>query len=348
MAGRPKQGIDYSGWSVDIFDGDKKIDKLLDAKGWKGFGIYFFLCQRAYKVNGYFYEWGYDDCATTARRMGGGISSGTVKETVDYCLQVDLFDKGLFDRWGILTSRGIQRRFWAVLSERRSKTVYGEYWLLKPEECKGLVKVSLFSDVQPTNDDVQGTNEDSLYRKESKVKKSNVYLDELKDDAALHVIVANPQDRKIYVPYELNMICDKGQKDPVLCIEVGQPQDMDAELVEAAMEDERAAQPELQKLKNNEERKEFLAKYREWPVWFEVPQAEETYYRYILPDGSAIVICEYKHYNEWWENKYVPGEPEGTLTVEYLLEPGYKHLHNCKTNQTALIRKLMEVQRNGQ
>lgn len=138
------------------------------------------------------------------------------------------------------------------------------------------------------------------------------------------------------------MICDKGQKDPVLCIEVGQPQDMDAELVEAAMEDERAAQPELPKLKNNEERKEFLAKYREWPVWFEVPQAEETYYRYILPDGSAIVICEYKHY------KYVPGEPEGTLTVEYLLEPGYKHLHNCKINQTALIRKLMEVQRNGQ
>ena len=66
VSGRPKQGIDYAGWSVDIFDGDKKIDKLLDAKGWKGFGIYFFLCQRAYKVNGYFYEWGYDDCATTA------------------------------------------------------------------------------------------------------------------------------------------------------------------------------------------------------------------------------------------------------------------------------------------
>ena len=144
MSGRPKQGIDYAGWSVDIFDGDKKIDKLLDAKGWKGFGIYFFLCQRAYKVNGYFYEWGYDDCATTARKMGGGISSGTVKETVDYCLQVDLFDKRLFDEWGVLTSRGIQRRFWTVLSERRDKTVYSEYWLLTPEECKGLVKVSLF------------------------------------------------------------------------------------------------------------------------------------------------------------------------------------------------------------
>ena len=173
MAGRPKQGIDYAGWSVDIFDGDKKIDKLLDAKGWKGFGIYFFLCQRAYKTNGYYYEWGYDDCATTARKMGGGINSGTVKETVDYCLQVDLFDKRLFDEWGVLTSRGIQRRFWAVLSERRSKTVYQEYWLLKSEECKGLVKVSLKSDVQPTNSNVQSSNDDMSPIKKSKV--NNIY-----------------------------------------------------------------------------------------------------------------------------------------------------------------------------
>lgn len=170
MAGRPKQGIDYAGWSVDIFDGDKKIDKLLDAKGWKGFGIYFFLCQRAYKTNGYYYEWGYDDCATTARKMGGGINSGTVKETVDYCLQVDLFDKRLFEEWGVLTSRGIQRRFWTVLSERRSKTVYQEYWLLKSEECKGLVKVSLKSDMQPTNDDLQAANTDMSPIKKSKVK----------------------------------------------------------------------------------------------------------------------------------------------------------------------------------
>lgn len=173
MAGRPKQGIDYAGWSVDIFDGDKKIDKLLDAKGWKGFGIYFFLCQRAYKTNGYYYEWGYDDCATTARKMGGGINSGTVKETVDYCLQVDLFDKRLFDEWGVLTSRGIQRRFWAVLSERRSKTVYQEYWLLKSEECNGLVKVSLKSDVQPTNSNVQSANDDMSHIKKSKV--NNIY-----------------------------------------------------------------------------------------------------------------------------------------------------------------------------
>ena len=37
--------------------------------------------------------------------------------------------------------------------------------------------------MQPTNDDVQGTNEDSLYRKESKVKKSNVYKGAFSDSS---------------------------------------------------------------------------------------------------------------------------------------------------------------------
>lgn len=200
MAGRPKQGIDYSGWSVDIFDSDTKIDKLLDSKGWPGFGIYFFLCQRAYKSNGYFFEWSYDDCATTARKMGGGINSGTVKETVSYCLQIDLFNKRLFDRWGVLTSRGIQRRFWAVLSERRSKIVYEEYWLLEDVECKGLVKVSLKSDMQPTNDNDEPANDDMQDIKESKVNKS-IYIDTAPPDKSF-----SPELEKAF---QLFLVCRK-------------------------------------------------------------------------------------------------------------------------------------------
>lgn len=152
MAGRPpKKGIDYAGWSVSIFDNDTKIDKLLDAHGWDGFGIYFYLCLRAYGGDGYFYRWGYDDCASTARKMGGGIGSGTVRETVGYCLQIGLFDKGLFDRWGILTSRGIQRRYWEVVKARDVRTVISNYWLLQDEECKGLIKLPLNSDLSDRN-----------------------------------------------------------------------------------------------------------------------------------------------------------------------------------------------------
>lgn len=152
MAGRPpKKGIDYAGWSVDIFDNDTKIDKLLDAHGWDGFGIYFYLCQRAYGGEGYFYRWGYDDCASTSRKMGGGIGSGTVRETVGYCLQIGLFNKRLFDRWGVLTSRGIQRRYWEVVKARDVRTVISDYWLLQEDECKGLIKTPLNGDLSDKN-----------------------------------------------------------------------------------------------------------------------------------------------------------------------------------------------------
>lgn len=160
MAGKPKQGIDYAGWSVSMFDSDNKIDLLLDAHGWDGFGIYFYLCQRAFGSDGYFYKWSYASCASTARKMGGGIGSNTVKEVVSHCLRIGLFDNGLFDRWEILTSKGIQRSFWRVLAARRSKIVYKEYWLLGDEECPGLIKVSKNQNYALANDHLQATNGD--------------------------------------------------------------------------------------------------------------------------------------------------------------------------------------------
>ncbi|EOT29447.1 hypothetical protein C805_00030 [Eubacterium sp. 14-2] len=182
MAGRPpKKGIDYAGWSVDVFDNDTKIDKLLDAHGWDGFGIYFYLCQRAYGGEGYFYKWGYDDCASTSRKMGGGIGSGTVRETVGYCLQIGLFDKGLFDRWGVLTSRGIQRRYWEVVKTRDVRIVISDYWLLQDDECKGLLKTPLNSNLSSGNANYPAGNANykegnANFRsiKESKVKESKV------------------------------------------------------------------------------------------------------------------------------------------------------------------------------
>lgn len=177
MAGRPKAGLDYAGWSVNIFDGDTKIDKLLDAQGWIGFSIYFYLCQMAYKFDGYFYRWTYDDSATTARRMGGGIGSETVRNTVGLCLQIGLFDKPLFDRDGILTSRGIQRRYTAAIQGRRVKTVIADYWLLEEDESKGLDKcasncdfIDAESHLQGADDHLQGADDPKSKGKESKGK----------------------------------------------------------------------------------------------------------------------------------------------------------------------------------
>lgn len=174
MAGKAKRKLDYAGWSVDIFDSDTKIDKLLDAQGWIGFSIYFYLCQRAFGSDGYFYKWSFNDCASTARKMGGGISSGTVSEVVSYCLQIGLFDKRLFDEWKVLTSRGIQRSYWTVAKSRRDKTVKEELWLLEKSECEGVVFVQLNIDMSTTNRNLQVTNDDMSYTNDTVVKESKV------------------------------------------------------------------------------------------------------------------------------------------------------------------------------
>ena len=111
-------------------------------------------------------------------------------------------------------------------------------------------------------------------------------------------------------------------------------------------EPEQKEQPELPVLRNNDRRKEWLDTFHDWPVWFEVPEAGETYYRYDLPDGSSLVICGYHHWLEWKE-KWSDENPDSVGTREYLLKPGYHYLADCRSSRTAMIEKLKEVQKKG-
>lgn len=170
MARKPKRSIDFAGWRTDIFENDTKIDELIEAQGWIGFAIYFYLCQKAYASDGYFYRWSYANAATTARRMGGGIGSETIRQVVGLCLQIGLFDKRLFDRESILTSRGIQRHYMIAIQKRAFKEVEEKLWLLNEEESEGVIVV-------PENRDSLPENADSLPEnatKESKGKESKV------------------------------------------------------------------------------------------------------------------------------------------------------------------------------
>ena len=116
--------------------------------------------------------------------------------------------------------------------------------------------------------------------------------------------------------------------------------------LENVAEPVKAEQPELPMLKNNDQRKKWLNTFREWPVWFKVPEAAEVYYRYDLPDGSSLVICEYHYWASWKaEFDYCKGDPECTGTREYLLVPGYHYLKDCNSNRTAMIEKLKEIQK---
>ena len=110
-------------------------------------------------------------------------------------------------------------------------------------------------------------------------------------------------------------------------------------------EKDKPEQPDLPNLKNNDQRKQFLETFHDWPVWFEVPEAAEVYYRYDLDDGCSLVICEYHYWAEWL--KRYGDDLERTGTREYLLTPGYHYLDDCKSNRSAMMEKLKEIQRKG-
>ena len=118
--------------------------------------------------------------------------------------------------------------------------------------------------------------------------------------------------------------------------------------LEEEPEPEKQEQEPFPIFRNNDQRKEWLKDYQSWPVWFEVPEASEVYYRYDLPDGSSLVMCEYHQWYSWREQFGYGGDPDGIGTREYILPAGgYHYLEDCKTNRSAMIEKLKEVQKNG-
>nr|DAV29865.1 MAG TPA: protein of unknown function (DUF4373) [Caudoviricetes sp.] len=173
MAGQPKRGLDFAAWDVHLFDDDERFDVLIDAQGWDGFGVFFWICTKAYATNGYYYEWREEtSAATIAKRMSGGIKSDTVNQVVKLCLRIGLFDNVLFDRESILTNKMMQERYMYAIEKRsvRGRTINRLYWLLKTEETKAYIVI-------PENEHNLSENEHNLSEndtKKSKVKESKV------------------------------------------------------------------------------------------------------------------------------------------------------------------------------
>jgi len=52
---------------------------------------------------------------------------------------------------------------------------------------------------------------------------------------------------------------------------------------------------------NSEKRKAFLENYQSWGVWITTPELDLTYYRYIMPDGAAIIAMEHMSERYDWK-----------------------------------------------
>lgn len=111
--------------------------------------------------------------------------------------------------------------------------------------------------------------------------------------------------------------------------------------------DEKPEQPELPRLRNNDQRAAFVDAYETWPLWIETKETGERYYRYDLPDGTSFVVKTYHSmlydYKAGTGMRYKEGYG---ANEQYILEPG-KFFRDCSANRSAMIEKLKELQKAG-
>lgn len=107
---------------------DDKLELIESEFGLVGFAVVVKLWQKIYGGEGYYCEWNDDVALVFARKINAGAN--VVSEIVARCLTRGIFDMGMYKKSGILTSHGIQSRYYDCVSRRKGEKIKPEYLLL--------------------------------------------------------------------------------------------------------------------------------------------------------------------------------------------------------------------------
>lgn len=108
-------------------------------------------------------------------------------------------------------------------------------------------------------------------------------------------------------------------------------------------------QPELPALKNNDQRKEWLANYKSWGLWYRDENIDVNYYKYDFIDGSRLVVAEYPQRHTYYSSEY---QDEHYYHLLEKNKKGYKELYDEQYRQqtdseTYLVEFLKDLQKKG-
>ena len=125
MARPTKKGLDYFPFDVDFFE-DEKIAAISGEFGLKGEIVAVKLLCAIYR-NGYFILWS-DMLRLKILRDLPGVSQDLLDKIVNRLVRWEFFDKALFDSVGVLTSRGIQKRYLSVVISYSPSSILFAPW----------------------------------------------------------------------------------------------------------------------------------------------------------------------------------------------------------------------------
>ncbi|MBQ7071053.1 MAG: DUF4373 domain-containing protein, partial [Ruminococcus sp.] len=143
---------------------DDKLELIESEFGLVGFAVVVKLWQKIYGSEGYYCEWNDDVALVFARKVNAGAN--VVSEIVARCLTRGIFDMGMYKKSGILTSHGIQSRYYECAARRKGEKIKPEYLLL----CNA--QNSDTADNSSKNVYISGKNADISDTEESRVEKS--------------------------------------------------------------------------------------------------------------------------------------------------------------------------------
>lgn len=152
MGRKFKEGLDYFELDCQL---DDKI-KLVQAEyGLKGFAVVVKLFQRIYGEHGYYCEWNEDTILLFMSENGlDSEKKSLIKSITDACIRRGLFSETLYNKYGILTSHGIQERYINAVSRRESVKMKKAYLLVD------VVKKNISVDSKAINVNRNKENED--------------------------------------------------------------------------------------------------------------------------------------------------------------------------------------------
>ena len=154
-------GINYFPLNVHL---DDKFELIEAEFGLKGFAIVVKLFQKIYGQQGYYCEWTEDVALLFGKNVG--LGGDAVSEIVRAAIKRGIFDSELYDKYQILTSRGIQERYLEAVSRRKEVEVRKEYLLIKVDQ--------IYKNVRILNENVNISSKNVNISEQKKVEESKV------------------------------------------------------------------------------------------------------------------------------------------------------------------------------
>jgi hypothetical protein len=163
MARPIKIGLDYFPHDTEF---DNELEYIIAIHKETGYYVYFRLLERLYNVFGYYYPADKKSLALLSNKIN--VTINRINAIINDCLDEHLFDKRLHKEYEILTSRGIQKRFFDAIGRRKECEIIKEYIILDSEYINSInVTINWINDNKSTQRKGKETKGEETKKKES-------------------------------------------------------------------------------------------------------------------------------------------------------------------------------------